>query len=641
MDRSLYPDGVEVRQNDLQNTEDTKIFHTLRRYVDSNTGGVVSGLLVTTNVLNQNTIDIASGRGYAPNGEYIESKSAITGVALADSTVNTRNFILLVYTETNDDIKPHETFVGDSRPTKANRSVRLEVLTEAAYNSLPQTDENLNNTDLDRSLVVAIIVSPGPGVSISSSNIVLPSQFTGGVTATKVTNNVTGADVIRISSTTPTGIGTLTFTFSTGELEWVAPNDTSGTPAVVSGGGIFSLASQPSGNTLRLNVQDTLLPSSDQSDDISITNIYTQEVPSHSARDAQHRSLVGSGVPTANNPHGLTPGDLGLGETQTEFHQEVFHSPGITADSDPATLEPVVNAGGLPHALDIASMSLGDKLIAGGFVHTSTLSTSYSMDDVLDDVQALYQFYLVTSAGTGIATLEKRERVRFDDSPPPTLASVVQLADVSDNVSAGAGQIEYLAGPYLRFKAPGDSGFGPSVVIPTDGDNPVPRFVRLYNEDETQYIDIFAQDDTGGAWGAVGFTIEDLTFSAPLTTSESTNRHLIANAPFSGSATAFLGFGFGAGNAPNDVIDKRQFGNVGPKDMQDILYETTLARFPVRQNGAHIQLLPTEVFPESLNRATGAPSKSVDDGTMLMYRNPTTGTVSFYIWKQNSWDLIS
>ena len=640
MDRSLYPDGVEVRQTDLLNTENTKIFHTLRRYIDSNTGGVVSGLVATVNIANQNTIDVSAGRGYSPNGEYVELLNAVTGINLVDSSIGVRNLILLVYTETNDGIRPHETFVGDSRPTAANRSFRLEIVTETIYNALPQTDSNLDNNDKDRSLVVAIIVSPGSGVAISSGNIILPTQFTGGISAIKTTNNIPGVNIVRISPTTETGIGTLTFTFSTGELEWVAPGDTNGTPVAVDAGGIFILTSQPSGNTMRVNVQDTLLPSSNQVDQVSIVNIYTQEVPSNTAQDLQHRSFVGSGIPTANNPHGLTPGDLGLGETQTEFHQEVFHSPGITADSNPSTVTPVVNTGAIPHSLNISTIPVGSKLVAGGFVHTSTNGTTFSMADFGTNVQALFQFFLVTGAGTGTASLERKERVRFDDTPPPLLASVAQLADASDNIGAGAGEIEYLAGPALRFKAPGDVGFGKNVLVPSDTENPIPRFVRLHNEDGTKHIDLFVADVGSGLWGAVGFVVEAITFTTPYTIAELSDRHLVANAPFSGASTGFLGFGFDPGNSPNDVLDKRQFGNTGTKDLQDILYETKLARFPARQNGAHIQLIPTNVFPESLGIGTGPLFNSPDDGTMLMYRQPSTGVIFFYIWKQTAWDFI-
>ena len=133
MDRGLYPEGVEVHQTDLQRTEYSKIFHILSRYIDGNTGGVVNGLLVTSNISNPSTIDIAPGRGYPPNGEYTELLSSVTGLSLADDTGGARNFVLLVYTETNDNPQPHETIPGDVRATAANRSVRTEILTEAQF----------------------------------------------------------------------------------------------------------------------------------------------------------------------------------------------------------------------------------------------------------------------------------------------------------------------------------------------------------------------------------------------------------------------------------------------------------------------------------------------------------------------------
>ena len=49
MDRSLYPEGVEVHQDDLERTESTRAFHILQRQLDTTDTGVVSGFAVTLN----------------------------------------------------------------------------------------------------------------------------------------------------------------------------------------------------------------------------------------------------------------------------------------------------------------------------------------------------------------------------------------------------------------------------------------------------------------------------------------------------------------------------------------------------------------------------------------------------------------
>ena len=113
MDRSLYPEGVEVHQVDLERTETTKAFHILQRQTDSTITGVVSGFDVTINSGDNTLIDVASGTGYTPNGEYIEFSGPQTGLALSDYTASVTNFVLAIYTEIESDLQPHETS-GDS-----------------------------------------------------------------------------------------------------------------------------------------------------------------------------------------------------------------------------------------------------------------------------------------------------------------------------------------------------------------------------------------------------------------------------------------------------------------------------------------------------------------------------------------------
>ena len=165
MDRSLYPEGVEVGQENLGRTEDTRSFHILERHTDNTYPGIVSGLEVTLNAGNNSLLDIASGYGYCSNGELVELITGITAIQLANYAIGTKNIICLIYTETNQDLKPHETD-GDSYPTSANRSSRLRIYTETEFDLLPQTDDNLDNDALDRILIVAVVTAQGSGVSI-------------------------------------------------------------------------------------------------------------------------------------------------------------------------------------------------------------------------------------------------------------------------------------------------------------------------------------------------------------------------------------------------------------------------------------------------------------------------------------------
>lgn len=576
MDRSLYPEGVEVGSSDLVNTESTRAFHILRRHTDNTLTGVVSGLLVTVNDSNPSTIDIAAGTGYSPNGEFIEILSDISGVELADDADGVVNFVLAVYTETFDSLKPHETN-GDSFPTRGNRSVRISVLTETAFNALPQTDTNLDNDSVDRSLIIAKVTGAGSGVSITSGDIELPSSLSGGVSAINTTRNITGVDIVRINVDTPTGSGTLFFNSSTSELEWTAPGDVSGNPVDVSSGGAFTLTSVPSNLTLVVLVTETDLPTSDQTDIIDVTNIYNQNIPRHTSVDLLHRSLVGSGIPTSSNPHGLTLDDLGVDVGNVEEHQSLFHDNGIHRDSNSNVLEPTVSTGSVPHSIDIISPLPGDRFYIDGRLYNSIANPSIGFDDVSQNKQGLYNIYALESETT-ISTLEKVLRIQYDNDSPPgpnDLATVVQLRDLSDSISSGTAEIRYTSSTdTLEFKAPGDV-FGPAISVPdiTDGIS-----LRLFSDNNIFYIDVFVEAIS--SWPSLGNITEPLTISS--LPSDLDSRFIITTAMFSGSATGFVGNGFGAGNSPNDIKDRRLFGLTGPDDLRD----DVIAFFVGEDNGA-------------------------------------------------------
>jgi hypothetical protein len=554
MDRSLYPEGVEVRQADLQNTEDTRAFHILQRTIDNSSTGVVTGLLVTpTNT----TVNISAGYGYCPKGEFVELLSSITGIALADYTAGVKNYILLVYTETNSEARPHKSS-GDSVPTQANRSYRLTVLTETAYNALPESDSNFDNDSLDRALVVAVVTAQGSGVDLIATNIELSSAFGGGTTAV-ISGNLPGVSIIRISDDTPSGTGTLDYVNATDELTWTAPGDTSGVAQNVATGGVFALVSQPSEVTLTVLISDALLPVVDTNVPVTVTNIYKQNVLRHSALDTQHRSFIGSGIPKANNPHGLTPGDLGLGETQTEFHQQVFHSNAVTSDSAPDFLKPTVYISTVPHRIQVVAPTAGDSVYIGGFPHQSINGTFITFTDIVEDVQALFDIYAIVGTGNGIADFGKYERMRYDDDPPPDIAAVCQLRDLSDNHPVGAGVIQYISGAEtLAYQAPGDS-MGPAFVIQSSWQR---ETQRLYSDNPDYWIDVFVRAQV--YWGGVATVDEDVTINPQLTDEELADRLLLCRTVFSGVGTGFLGNGFDSFfNSPNEPNEKRRVGTSG------------------------------------------------------------------------------
>ena len=329
MDRSLYPEGVEVHQRDLERTETTKSFHVRQRHIDTTVMGVVSGCEVTINGSSAVLIDIASGSGYTPNGEYIEVSSASTQ-SLADYANGVDNYVLAVYYETNLELQPHETN-GESYPTSAIRSSRLVILTETEYNALSDTDDNLNNNAKDRALILAIVTAKGTGVSLTSNDVALPTIFDTAITASK-TNNITGVSLITLSRNTESGTGILSYTSATQRITWQAPDDTNpGASQVISTSGTYTLKSSTISKTITILVVSSL-PGSNATDNVTISNIYAQDISRLSSEDIQHRGLLGSGIPTTTNPHGLTLVDLGA-TSEMLTHQDRFHANGILKES--------------------------------------------------------------------------------------------------------------------------------------------------------------------------------------------------------------------------------------------------------------------------------------------------------------------
>lgn len=555
MDRGLYPEGVRVGQSDLKFTEDTRSFHILQRHRDNTTLGIVYGFSV---VANGTLINIAPGYGYAPNGEFIELESSVNNLNLAEYTNGIRNFVIATYTETYDVAQPHETN-GNTYPTEANRSVRISVLTELQYNSLPQNDSNLSNNDLDRSIIIAIVTANGTGVDLNSANIELPSNFTAGLTATISGSSINGVSTLRISPETNIGSGTLSYNSSTQQLTWVAPGDTTGTATGVSLGGVYDLISG-SGVSLTVLVTAVQLPTTNVSTSVSISNIYNQNISRHTTTDIQHRSLIGSGIPTSKNPHGLTMDDLGIGESQTEVHQEIFHSNGIWKGSASTFLEANVNTGILPHELNITGPVTVDRLYLNGYTQNNLSSTIIRFADITEDAQILFDIY-VNYGDQNISSLSKSERIRYGSTPPPQLSTVIQLRNISDLIPSGAATIMWDTSfglNKIRFAAPGDS-YGSNIARPV-----VDGVIRLFSNNPNYYIDVYVK--ASGDWPVIPTTVENLTISAVPSLD---TRLKIASVLFSGSSTGFLGNGFNPANNPNLVCDQRLFGLLNNNNIND------------------------------------------------------------------------
>lgn len=573
MERSLYPEAVEVRQVDLARTESTKIENILGRHQDISTLGVLNGLEVIPNSGDATLIDIAAGSGYVPNGELVTIESVITAQQLATYTNDALNYVIAFYTETNNKLKAHETN-GESFATEANASFRLRVLTQAEFDALSATDDNLSNDALDRGLILTIVSANGAGIAITTSDITLPSTFNSAVQVINSTNNITGVSIVTIDRTVSTGTGELDFT-TTPDIRWKAPGEVAfGAPVNIAVTGTFTLTSS-GGKTLTISVVASALPGSDQLDTLIITNIYDQNVDRFTPVDVQHRGLLGGGVPTVNNPHGLIPEDLGISSGVVETHQDLFHSNGILRTSASDLLEPGINPGPSPDLLQVISPIVGDSFYLNGIEHNAIVSNAVSFVDVSDNKQSLWNIYVVEGVDL-TASLEKRRIIDYDTAPPPALALVAQLSDIDPNTVVGVAQIKFdNASDSIQYKSPGDA-FGTLVPVPDSGDDTV----RLFSDNGVNWIDIFARDFSSN-WGSVdgGDVTEDLnifdTFVGPPaegqpSTIQKEARLLLGTVMYSGISTGFLGNGDpSSAYSPNSLLDKRLFGITGVDDLRD------------------------------------------------------------------------
>lgn len=538
MNRSLYPDSVEVHQRHLENTELTKSEAIKSSVVRHGSCGVYSGLTVTPN---STYVNISSGNGYAPNGELLILQSGLNNVALASYVLGAKNYIALVYDEVYSSPESHETD-GTVRNTKATVSPRLAVLTESQWNALPLTDSVLLNNARDRALLLAIVTANGAGVSLTSDSIASPTTFDNVIQVSQPVL-ITGVSATSVDPTTTVGTGTLLYTVATKEIKWKAPGDLNyGAGQILSTSGNIVLISD-SGKYIAILVQYSQLPASGVTvtDLLTVSNLYGQTVTRLTNIDSHHRSMVGSGIPTATNPHGLTLQDIDTtASSSIETHQDVEHANGIAPGSASDLLSATVNASGVDK-LTFVNFASGDSIyINGKLVNSLVVAPQIEFVDGTAEC-ALYGAYITQNR-----TLYKSVRAKY---PAVSLLSgKAQIINCSDNIGSATKDLVWSKdGAVNTIQFDG----GPVVNISVSVDTTV----RLYSSDVHSWIDVYVKT---GTVAPVAPETDTITFfSEP-----DLDGHLPLLYTFwSGAATAFLGYGFGAANTPNGLIDRRTFGN--------------------------------------------------------------------------------
>ena len=479
MERSKYFNYTRPTATQLNHTEDSRSRSILRRIDSACQMGIVSGFRVFVNSLDPTLIDIGAGTGYTGgkyasldigddgSGERIStitpglSGSGITvvGQGLADYTSGVKNYISLIYTETEVDPLT-EIFY----PFTAHDTVVSEDFT---VSSLSETDWNLLTVDQKRNrILVAIVTAQGAGNALNSGNIQQVVQPLGHPTPS-APSNITGVSFSGISQSTLIGSGTLRFEAATKKLFWTSPGDAEGAGASFTSSSTETLYSNDPTYWISVTVIYSALPLGDETDTIAISSLYGKTIPRFSAEDTLHRDMLGSGTPTAKNPHGMTLNDV---EGGTFDHADLYHKNGISCDADSTQLECSTNLA--DDSIEVNNIGgFYNQFLVDGTSYTTLTGYAAGTDGVVP-----FDVLPVLTSGDYLIYVDSSgevQRVLIASYVPINAADLVTLWDADieildmHNITAGSGTIDY-DGAFLTYQSPFDGAPGTPVRVLAD-----------------------------------------------------------------------------------------------------------------------------------------------------------------------------
>lgn len=519
MERTEYFNQTKPSQLQLNNTEDSKIRQILYRDRSFGQFGVRIGFRVTVNSGDAAKIDIGPGEGYtggffssenlngSPNsGERISTiTDSVTGQssyqttavaqALASYSSGVKNYITLLYVETESHLLQERTYPFTQHNTIVSNTYQVSVLTLSQWNALTSDEK-------EQRILVAIVTAKGAGVALTSADIDQVVQPKGHPISAGNPTNITGVSINNVSDETLVGNGTLRFEAATNMLYWTAPGDTEGVGVVVPSSGTYILYSNSVSYYLEAHTIFASLPVGDQSDIIIIKSLYGREIPLASATDQVHRDMVGHGSKTINNPHALSIQDIPGGGYD---HADLYHVNGISCDAESDQLRisinaandtvEIINYGGQNNAFLIDGISY--QVLTGYTVGTPGV-VSFDVFPQLDSGD--YLIY-VDSAGNP-------QRVKIAGYAPADAADVTVLWDehigIYDmhNTSSGNGIITWDADEQtLTYQSPAAGVAGPKVrVCQLWGVATTPNgYYKLYSNSLADWIIVRLTGDLGAS----------------------------------------------------------------------------------------------------------------------------------------------
>jgi hypothetical protein len=453
------------------------------------------------NALDLTKIDIALLSGFAPNGEYLETDSAYFSIALQDYTLNTVNVIVAVYTESATYKQPTESS-GITLPTCAEMAWRIRVYSEVNFALLPATDPNILNDAIDRCIIIGKVSANGIGIPITTSNIFSPTSFDALLYSDPmVFTTIPGVTVLSISSDTLPGIGLLQHYCAAGPLHFLRwgpygmaphpvapPNVPPGFAWVpITADGSYSLPGS-TGTFMTVQVILSMLPTVVgvvTNETPTIYNLYYQEIPRLTAEDNLHRSMIGTGIITPNNPHGnsisdLSGSDLGL----LSEHIDLEHSNGFIKISSASAAQATISFPLTADQLSLVPLVGVDAYYCNGKRVASFAPTSFMFEPAVVPSSTsgthLYEVYL---SDEGVAAVHHKAMI--DESGGPRTITGVWLVDMSASYPASAGLALNLtvgvATATFTFNA------GEPVVVPFASASQV---IRLYDYTSEGWLDL-------------------------------------------------------------------------------------------------------------------------------------------------------
>ena len=532
--RTIWNAGVEVHQRHLDNEQNERIDDNNRLIANTSTSGVVSGLAVT---LNNNTfgppptkVDIAIGTGYAPNGEWLDLTVALSAVPLPTTVVNGVYYVILMQDEVASNPEAHESD-GLTRNTKMVNSPRVVTMVKADYLNLPTSDTTLSNNALDRALVVAICTVNSTNTGMLIEN---PTAYQSTLSVTQPTNT-SGVVIIDIASGTTPSADVLPIpangilAWNGTAFTWTPPGGAVGVLVIPTISGVVVVYDATTNFTITLNVTFSALPSYATSDQITVTNIYTALAPRFTAKDSQHRGMLGTGIPSATNPHGMTMEDLAPGASGTLVaHQDNMHTGGLLRASSINLLKAAITNAGTDF---VAFTGFGgpDLAFINGRQITSAAPLTVTFTSGIPADPCTYDIWLGQDGN-----IFKQLRTQFLTST--ALNTIVQILDT--NFAPNTYTLAW-DGTNYSFDS------GPGVVKPLND-----HFIRLYGKDHVSYVDLFVSASPPGPAVSVLVTVSaqpDVTLAIPLCSVPSI------------FTAGTLGYGFGATRL---AYDKRVWGTL-------------------------------------------------------------------------------